>query len=50
MSLMLEPIIDTVFNIVLRVFGIYTHAQIDQRFWDSMAFQLIKKGKEYRRR
>ncbi|GLB36677.1 putative uvrD-like helicase C-terminal domain [Lyophyllum shimeji] len=34
----------------LRVFGIYTHAQMDNRLWDSIGRQLGKKGKEYRRR
>jgi hypothetical protein len=35
---------------VIRIFGIYTHAQLDGRFWDSMSFQLAKRGKEYQRR
>jgi hypothetical protein len=35
---------------VICVYGIYTHAQLDKRFWDSMSFQLGRKGKEYRRR
>ncbi|KAF8060885.1 hypothetical protein FPV67DRAFT_312197 [Lyophyllum atratum] len=35
---------------VLRVFGIYTHAQLDNRLWDSIGRQLGKKGREYRRR
>ncbi|KAH6876648.1 hypothetical protein BKA70DRAFT_1576722 [Coprinopsis sp. MPI-PUGE-AT-0042] len=35
---------------VIKVFGIYTHAQIDKRFWDSMGFQLCKKGKQHRDR
>jgi hypothetical protein len=35
---------------VIKVFGIYTHAQIDKRFWDSMGYQLCKKGKQYRER
>ncbi|KAH6917673.1 hypothetical protein BKA70DRAFT_1178689 [Coprinopsis sp. MPI-PUGE-AT-0042] len=35
---------------VIKVFGIYTHAQIDKRFWDSMGYQLCKKGKQYRDR
>ncbi|KAI0757657.1 hypothetical protein C8Q80DRAFT_1092486 [Daedaleopsis nitida] len=35
---------------VIRVFGIYTHAQIDQRFWDAMSRQLGSKGPEYRKR
>ncbi|KDQ30332.1 hypothetical protein PLEOSDRAFT_155016 [Pleurotus ostreatus PC15] len=36
---------------VIRVFGIYTHAQIaHSRFWDSLARHIGKKGKEYRDR
>ncbi|KAF4623894.1 hypothetical protein D9613_001576 [Agrocybe pediades] len=35
---------------VIRIFGIYTHAQIDKRLWDSVGHQLAKKGKEYRHR
>lgn len=35
---------------VLRIFGIYTHAQLDQRFWASMGYQLARKGKEYQKR
>ncbi|KAH9992492.1 hypothetical protein BJV74DRAFT_397873 [Russula compacta] len=35
---------------VIRVFGIYTHAQLDKRLWNSMGFQLSRKGKEYQRR
>ncbi|OBZ79119.1 hypothetical protein A0H81_00134 [Grifola frondosa] len=35
---------------VLRIFGIYTHAQLDHRFWDCMGQQLGRKGKEYRQR
>jgi hypothetical protein len=34
---------------VICVYGIYTHAQLDNRFWDSMSFQLGRKGKEYRK-
>jgi hypothetical protein len=36
--------------IVIKIFGIYTHAQIDKRLWDSMGRQLGRKGKEYRDR
>lgn len=36
--------------IVLKIWGIYTHAQIDERFWSSIASQSQKRGKEYRRR
>jgi len=34
----------------VKVFGIYTHAQLDKRLWDSISRQLTKKGSEYRRR
>jgi len=36
--------------IVICVFGIYTHAQLDRRLWRSVGYQLAKKGKEYRDR
>ncbi|KAH7926210.1 hypothetical protein BV22DRAFT_1063475 [Leucogyrophana mollusca] len=35
---------------VIKVYGIYTHAQLDGRFWDAMGHQLSGKGKEYKRR
>ncbi|EGN94529.1 hypothetical protein SERLA73DRAFT_114784 [Serpula lacrymans var. lacrymans S7.3] len=35
---------------VIRIFGIYTHAQLDNRLWDSMSHQLMKRGKEYKHR
>ncbi|KAF5377280.1 hypothetical protein D9615_006447 [Tricholomella constricta] len=35
---------------VLRIFGIYTHAQLDNRLWDSIGRHLGTKGKEYKRR
>ncbi|TCD62368.1 hypothetical protein EIP91_006977 [Steccherinum ochraceum] len=35
---------------VLRIFGIYTHAQLDKRFWDAVGHQLGGKGKEYKKR
>ena len=35
---------------VLRVFGIYTHAQIDGRLWSAVSQQSSGKGREYRRR
>ncbi|KAF9524672.1 hypothetical protein CPB83DRAFT_909779 [Crepidotus variabilis] len=35
---------------VIKIFGIYTHAQIDKRLWDSISVQLGKKGSEYKRR
>ncbi|KAK0444909.1 uncharacterized protein EV420DRAFT_1721414 [Desarmillaria tabescens] len=34
----------------IKIFGIYTHAQIDNRLWSSISAQLRKKGKEYRKR
>ncbi|KAH9971205.1 hypothetical protein BGW80DRAFT_1322645 [Lactifluus volemus] len=37
-------------RVSIRVFGIYTHAQMDKRLWDSMGYQLSRKGKEYQRR
>ncbi|KAI0757677.1 hypothetical protein C8Q80DRAFT_1265551 [Daedaleopsis nitida] len=36
---------------VIRIFGIYTHAQLDRkRFWDCMSRQLERRGPEYRKR
>ncbi|KAI0770957.1 hypothetical protein BD413DRAFT_613484 [Trametes elegans] len=35
---------------VLKIFGIYTHAQLDRRFWDNMSRQLERKGAEYKKR
>ncbi|PIL29959.1 hypothetical protein GSI_07870 [Ganoderma sinense ZZ0214-1] len=35
---------------VLKIFGIYTHAQLDRRFWDCVGRQLEQKGLEYRNR
>ncbi|KAI1785420.1 hypothetical protein LXA43DRAFT_132940 [Ganoderma leucocontextum] len=35
---------------VLKIFGIYTHAQLDRRFWDCMGRQLERKGMEYKKR
>ncbi|KAH9945568.1 hypothetical protein B0H21DRAFT_877321 [Amylocystis lapponica] len=35
---------------VIRIFGIYTHAQLDRRFWEGVGYQLGRKGKEYRAR
>ncbi len=34
----------------IKIFGIYTHAQIDNRLWSSISSQLRKKGKEYQQR
>ncbi|KAH9172883.1 hypothetical protein EDB89DRAFT_1962838 [Lactarius sanguifluus] len=34
----------------IKVFGIYTHAQLDKRLWDSMGHQLSRNGKEYQKR
>ncbi|KAK7688180.1 hypothetical protein QCA50_008550 [Cerrena zonata] len=35
---------------VIRIFGIYTHSQLDKRFWEAVGIQLAGKGKEYRKR
>ncbi|KAF8974058.1 hypothetical protein BDZ97DRAFT_421872 [Flammula alnicola] len=35
---------------IIKIFGVYTHAQIDKRLWDSIGHQLARKGREYRRR
>ncbi|KAG2023736.1 hypothetical protein CC2G_001355 [Coprinopsis cinerea AmutBmut pab1-1] len=35
---------------VIKIFGIYTHAQIDKRLWNSMGYQLARRGKVYRDR
>ena len=35
---------------VIRIFGVYTHAEIDQRFWDAMSRQMNGRGAEYRKR
>ncbi len=35
---------------VIRIFGIYAHSQVDQRFWDIMSRQLGSRGPEYRKR
>ncbi|KAF9067282.1 hypothetical protein BDP27DRAFT_1328979 [Rhodocollybia butyracea] len=35
---------------VIKIFGIYTHAQMDHRMWHSISRQLDRKGKEYRDR
>ncbi|KAI0292973.1 P-loop containing nucleoside triphosphate hydrolase protein [Multifurca ochricompacta] len=34
----------------IKVFGIYTHAQINKHLWDNMGYQLSHKGREYLRR
>ncbi|KAK0245331.1 hypothetical protein EDD85DRAFT_800629 [Armillaria nabsnona] len=34
----------------IKIFGIYTHEQMDHRLWSSISSQLRKKGKEYRKR
>ncbi|KAK7034640.1 hypothetical protein VNI00_012282 [Paramarasmius palmivorus] len=31
----------------LKIYGIYTHAQLDKRLWSSLGNQLARKGKEY---
>ncbi|KAF8972584.1 hypothetical protein BDZ97DRAFT_1752471 [Flammula alnicola] len=35
---------------VLRIFGIYTHAQMDGRMWEGVASNLSKRGKLYKAR
>ncbi|EGN93944.1 hypothetical protein SERLA73DRAFT_78326 [Serpula lacrymans var. lacrymans S7.3] len=35
---------------VIRIFGIYTHAQMDDRLWNSVSYHLAKQGKEYKLR
>ena len=36
---------------VLRIFGIFKHAQMDKnRLWESVTAHMIRRGKEYRRR
>ncbi|EPQ56620.1 P-loop containing nucleoside triphosphate hydrolase protein [Gloeophyllum trabeum ATCC 11539] len=35
---------------VIKIFGIYTHAQMDNRLWEYVGHQLSGRGKEYRRR
>ncbi|KAI9453660.1 hypothetical protein BJY52DRAFT_1288007 [Lactarius psammicola] len=42
--------VDCVPDFNSQVFGVYTHAQLDKRLWDSMGHQLSRKGKEYQRR
>ncbi|KAJ3514932.1 hypothetical protein NLJ89_g2078 [Agrocybe chaxingu] len=41
---------DSIERQVIKIFGIYTHAQIDRRLWDSIGHQLARNGKEYRQR
>ncbi|KAI5120221.1 hypothetical protein M0805_000036 [Coniferiporia weirii] len=35
---------------VLRIFGIFTHAQMDGRMWESLSARLARRGPEYKRR
>ncbi|KAI0369977.1 hypothetical protein BV20DRAFT_330785 [Pilatotrama ljubarskyi] len=35
---------------VIRIFGIYTHAQLDGRFWDAVSRMLECQGNEYKKR
>ncbi|KJA29102.1 hypothetical protein HYPSUDRAFT_32443 [Hypholoma sublateritium FD-334 SS-4] len=36
---------------IIKIFGVYTHAQINKHLWDSIGQQLfLRKGKEYRQR
>ncbi|KAI0791850.1 hypothetical protein C8Q75DRAFT_57350 [Abortiporus biennis] len=34
----------------IRIFGLYTHAKLDERLWSAVSNQLSGQGKEYRRR
>lgn len=36
--------------LVVRVFGIYTHTQLNRRVWDAMGQQLAQRGAEYQLR
>lgn len=35
---------------VLRVFGVYTHAELDRHPWELLGRHLASKGVEYKRR
>ena len=35
---------------VIRIFGIYTHAQLRRNFWDAVSKHVSGRGKEYRKR
>ncbi|KAI0321916.1 hypothetical protein OF83DRAFT_135754 [Amylostereum chailletii] len=35
---------------VIRIFGIYSHTQIGRRLWDSMGYQLSRRGSKYIKR
>lgn len=35
---------------MIRVYGIFTHAQMDNRMWESLSAQLATRGAEYRKR
>ncbi|KAK0478174.1 hypothetical protein IW261DRAFT_1482258 [Armillaria novae-zelandiae] len=37
-------------SVPVKIFGIHTHAQIDNRLWSSISSQLRKRGREYRKR
>ena len=37
-------------TIVIRIFGIYTHAQLERNFWDAVSKHISGRGKEYRKR
>ncbi|KAI0668726.1 hypothetical protein C8Q78DRAFT_979481 [Trametes maxima] len=37
-------------NVLIRIFGVYTHAQLDGRFWDAMSRTLECQGVEYKKR
>ncbi|KAI0641195.1 hypothetical protein C8Q79DRAFT_920041 [Trametes meyenii] len=37
-------------NVLIRIFGVYTHAHLDGRFWDAMSRTLECQGVEYKKR
>ncbi|KAF8460963.1 hypothetical protein DFH94DRAFT_790038 [Russula ochroleuca] len=37
-------------QVAIRVFGVYTHAELDKRLWEAMGYQLLRKGREYQKR
>ncbi|TBU23105.1 hypothetical protein BD311DRAFT_674657 [Dichomitus squalens] len=42
--------VDCVSEFESDIFGVYTHAKLDRRFWDCMGRQLERKGTEYKKR
>ncbi|KAI0638791.1 hypothetical protein C8Q77DRAFT_1044775, partial [Trametes polyzona] len=37
-------------DVTIRIFGVYTHAQLDSRFWDAMSRTLADTSPEYKKR